>query len=597
MGRSSAAAVMIAAGLCATAWMPFRNAKSGSQSGGMTFLAPQIDGETRVHQDVKPSSGFKASSFAASEASSSSLPLFAGAALLASGALAAAASKTRRCVSMSAAKKPIKNAILQEVIPSKERYERAEESEDAIWKAKLDAIKSAYPEKPGEFENKVDDYGPAWRREVLPYTSARRTATAMRKKNMVMRNKAFFQDMEYLKPLAMKYPQVGNVTDPNWLTGNSQENYWEYKVDSHMYNNTERCAGFSYEDFVKEYKEKESESWKLPQVGDEVTGTVMHFTRSGCFIDIGAKKWAFVPLNLMSMIALSTSSDIFQIGDQVEGTVISTNSRSKLVSEEQTQMPIVSLIEVEKRKGKEEVAMILSGGGEAEDGTKVTNQQMVTVLQLRAGGAAIVQMRNGLKGIVLPREMGARAGDSSLVGQEVMMTLVRAREGDNETPVEFSFRNTLIMGLKDKIKEGYIAEAKVESISDVAVDIMIEGVKVEMRKRDISQDPSNEWTPADVFQPGEEIKVYIAQFDAETGTLVCRTSVLEADKPGRMIRAKEICFDRAELAAEAQRAQDARRKAEMAKAVEDAAGKLEALDTPTGGTGNLDDELELDAGF
>eukprot|EP00971_Amphidinium_carterae_P200814 3985236-Amphidinium_carterae.1 len=89
----------------------------------------------------------------------------------------------------------------------------------------------------------------------------------------------FFESMEFLKPLALKYPEVGKHTQADWLKGNTIENYWEYKVDSQRYLDTERTAGFTYESFVDEFKTMTAESeesgkaaWKQPQVGDEVTG-------------------------------------------------------------------------------------------------------------------------------------------------------------------------------------------------------------------------------------------------------------------------------------------------------------------------------------
>eukprot|EP00971_Amphidinium_carterae_P115320 2283972-Amphidinium_carterae.1 len=284
------------------------------------------------------------------------------------------------------------------------------------------------------------------------------------------------------------------------------------------------------------------------------------------------------------MFELGTSSDIHSIGDEVTGRVISTTSRSRFPTEEQTQMPVLSLIEAERRKAQEEVRALLDG--KADEGQNLS--QNVRVVAVRPAGV-LVQMQNGLKGWVPEAEMGNQAVDSSLVGQNMEMELVKVRDEQGEVPLEFSYKRTQTKKLIGIIKQGQVVEGPVYRVRPQCVDVVVAGVVVEMSKKEVTNLPMNSFEMMEAFKVGEQIKCYVQAF-GDDGILKLSTRIFEANEKGTMLSDREKCFKLAEKRAAMQLEADKQQADDIANRFSSTLQNVKDI-----GDMNLDDENGDDA--
>jgi len=412
-------------------------------------------------------------------------------------------------------------------------------------------------------------------------------------KTQIFRNKEVFQKLRLFKPLALKHPgvvyhtmlpDVGSVEDKTMA------------INPSALAQIESLAGFTYEDWAKETNGLKYDNWLSFKEGDLVEGQVMAFNDRGAFIEIGDKTWAFIPTENCSLAPIAHPDEVLEIGDQITAEVIHLKMESKVDGESDARQKVLSLTRMQNQVAWDEIDSVLR----AEKGT--SNIFKVMVKQMRPFGA-IVQTERGLEGYVANQHLADKVGDSSIVGTYIEVELLRADRSKsdvratrpNDFALTFSYANAATRKIAESLEEGQVVTAIVKEMTLTQLNVDVLGCRCSIRKIDISGSAKT-YQIADLFELGEEIKVYVISVLEKTGAIRLSLRALEYKK-GVLLTNKAGVFDRAE--------ETAKKYFENAKGVKQGIEKtLAALGdlgdgdvAPKKKSGSIDIESGLDGDF
>lgn len=420
-----------------------------------------------------------------------------------------------------------------------------------------------------EFDDEVQELTWQWGRNLLPYVDPRRQNVAYYKRRVIRKQPEFFRQLRLFKPLAMKYPTVlRNMINNSYRDIECKDmvlsGEWIY--------NEERTAGFTYEDFVKEMQDRTGAGWTNFKPGDMVSGVVVGMSRDGAFVEIGAKTWALLPTNSVTLSPISNVSEVLKIGQEIEAEVMQISEFSKIPGDWNTGQVVLSMLALERQSAWDDIQAALRGGAE-----QIFN---VMVKEVRNWGF-IVQTKSGMLGAVLNMELADKAGDLGMLGREMQVTVQRAVDANmgivnpaapGDFPIYFSYKDVATKELAQKLEVGSVVEAKVIEILPASVKLLVENYQCTMRKIDVAYAPQGaDFELSDVFEVDEVIKVYVLSVQLDVGGVRFSTRALEP-RPGAMLIDKKKVFAMAEATA---KKYTESAKAEAEKFAERLSGALE----------------------
>jgi len=423
------------------------------------------------------------------------------------------------------------------------------EEEKAEWLEKKTAeLEELMPMTDIEFEDMVSEQTWQWARHLLPFQNRRRHEIAEFKRRCILKQPELFKKLRLWHPLALKYPTVIRRFDN---LGPSDIENRDLMIDVEMLANTEKIAGFTYRDFLEETAGNKfnKEGWVAPEVGDTVAGTIMYLGEDGAFVELdcgGVKSWAQLPTRFASLKPIASVSEVnLEVGAKIETVVVEKDLTSLVLGDPTAVQYIVSLSSIELDAAWNKVERTMAG----EEGYDPLWQ--VQVLQMASWGAQVMT-EEGLIGMIPSRDLGDKAGDPSMVGANLTVTIDRVqpenRENTNPQLVSdyaiiFSYADVMKKVLAEKINEGEVVAAKITNFLPASMDIEVDGVPFTVSKVDISK--NTRFDPQALFVVDEEIKVYCMSSDKETGSLRFSLRALER-RPGALLLNKQKVFDEAE---------------------------------------------------
>jgi small subunit ribosomal protein S1 len=449
----------------------------------------------------------------------------------------------RRCMPLV---DPEGGPVVHEVIPRdpNERKPFTPEKEASFLQTRISALKELMPQTDEEFDDDLEELHWQWCRVLLPYTDRNRQEVANHKRRVIKREKEFFQDLRLFKPLAVKYPTL--MRRDRASLPDMQNNRMTLMGD--YINNEEKIAGFTYEDFVKEITSATGEGWTKPQPGEIVPGIVTAVSADGAFVDVGGKTWAYMSLNNISLAPITNASEVLSVGQEIEAMITGYRDECLVAGDPTATQLTLSLTELQKEASWDEIEAIMRADPDTEP------IMQVNVRAMRTWGA-VVQTRKGLFGWVPNAELAGLMGDTSIVGTEIAVEIMRAsRDKDdtqdtampvspNDFAITFSHKNAATKVLATKMQEGQVVDAKILTMDNKFLAVDVDGIQVNIRKIDISSNPK--FQIADLFDLGEIIKCYALTVNESSGEIRLSIRALEAKK-GELILDKKKVFDMAE---------------------------------------------------
>lgn len=375
--------------------------------------------------------------------------------------------------------------------------------------------------------------------------------------------KNFIKENFVFKPLGMKLPKKFKYF--NRKLGYSSEK-WSYELDSDTILNAERLAGFTYEDWVDEYKTLDENNCftGVPEVGELVNGKVVFFSqedKASAFVELTPKPgfppyrtWAWLPLKNITVETITSARDYLEIGQEIEATVVAITQKCRTPGDQTSRQAVLSMRELAMGDAIEELQA--AARGDRVGGAVF----IVTVLSMQPWGA-VVRTERGIYGAIMTEELGNRKGDLSLMGSKIQAEFMKFRfepeklqnAGPNpprlmdEVGVRFTYKNIANKELAARLEKYQLLDAVVREIQPGLVLLEVQGLMCDLKKVDVS----NAMTPfelIDVFEVGETIKCMVVSLAVETGDIRLSTRILEV-VPGAMLTGKAKVMKMAEAVA------------------------------------------------
>jgi len=415
------------------------------------------------------------------------------------------------------------------------------DEEAAFLEKRIKGLEELMPVTEQEFDDKIEELHWQWCRTLLPFSDRHRGVVANIKRNSILKQKELYKQLMLFKPLALKHPTLIK----RYRADLPDLQCSDMKLQGDAIDQTEKIAGFTYEDFVRETQNYEGT--KLVP-GEIVPGVVARVYKDGAHVEIGAKTWAYISLENVSLASISSVRDVLQEGQEIEAMISGYATRSNILGDETAEQLLLSMTELQKQASWDTIESIMR----ADPGTEPI--MPVSVMSMKTWGA-IVQTRQGLFGWIPNIELGALMGDTAIVGTEIDVEIVRAsRDLDNpmdtsmpvrpgDFAITFTHKKAAQKALASKMREGQVLDATITVVEQMFVSVDVDGFPVNVRKIDISGTPRFEIF--DLFAVGESIKVYAQKVDESTGEIRLSIRALEGTK-GEILTNKAKVFEMAE---------------------------------------------------
>lgn len=435
------------------------------------------------------------------------------------------------------------------VIQSADVFDVMTEEEEATFlNEKTANLRAIMPMSEEEYEDTITYNKYYWTFPNIAHrkTWNKRQQYAYEKQEYAKVHKPFLDDFRLIKPLILKHPTLAkrfNTKLPDEY-GNRPENT-RNKLDGNWIHGEEKAAGFTYEDWANETDGATFKSWTMPENGEIVSGIIAAYHKDGCFVEIGAKTWAFMPLKFLSLVPVVSAEEAgLNIGDEVEVKVLSTMADTMLLRDWDCKFTIVSITEILRAAAITEVEA-------KQRGDEGTEPFFDVVVEFFRPFGAVVRTTSGLPGMIATSEMGDLAGNTQMLGQtitvEVMSRFTNRENLSNMNPMgpadfglRFSYKNAATRELARTLKEGQVVDGVVSAVLAASIELKVPvgngNATVEVRKVDICSLP--DWDLAEYFKVGDELKAYVISTEENTGEV--RLSFRALDKPtGTVLTNKE----------------------------------------------------------
>lgn len=429
-----------------------------------------------------------------------------------------------------------------EVVKSSDAFgvTMTKEDEAQFLKEKCDNLREIMPMSDEEYADTVVYNHYFWRFPQIGHRQKWNMRQELAKSKMMQAkiHKPFLDDFRLIKPLILKYPNLAkrwNDKLPDKY-GNRPESIRQ-ELDGNWIHGEETAAGFTYEDYANETVGATFKSWSQPKMGEIVSGVIAAYHKDGCFVEVGAKTWAFMPLKFLSLVPVVSAQEAgLTIGKEVEVKVLSTIADSMLLRDWDCKFSIVSITEILRLSAMDEVEAKQRG----DEGTQPLFD--VVVESFRPFGA-IVRTISGLPGLISTAELGDLAGNMQMLGQTItvevqsrftdrdLLSKTSEPQGPSDFGLRFSYKNAATRELSQSVKEGEVLDGVVSAVLVASIELKVPvglgTARVEVRKIDICALP--DWDTADYFEVDQEIKAFVISTEATTGNV--RLSFRALDKP------------------------------------------------------------------
>ena len=263
---------------------------------------------------------------------------------------------------------------------------------------------------------------------------------------------------------------------------------------------------FSMDDFEKALEKYDYEFQK----GQVVRGKAVSYDSDGVYVDIGAKSLAFVPGQEASIRSIRDLSVALPLDEEHDFLIIREQDADGQVT--------LSLRQLEAKKVWDELADTQGSGQSLSVRVTGTNKGGVTV------------DAKGLRGFIPRSHLLERDALESLVGTTLSATIIELNQDTKKLVLSNRLATRAVAFSQFEI--GQLVEGKVSGLKPFGVFVDMNGTSGLLHINQISQKYIESLDK--YFQPGQIVKVMIADMDEGKGRISLSTKVLE-NYPGEML--------------------------------------------------------------
>lgn len=269
---------------------------------------------------------------------------------------------------------------------------------------------------------------------------------------------------------------------------------------------SQNASSFSMDDFAQALEKYNYEFAK----GQLVKGTVVQYDSDGAYIDIGGKSPGFLPQREAALEMVDNLADVIPLNEEFEFIVIQEQNAEGQVTLSRRQIQI--------QAAWENITEIAESGKSTQMRVTGTNK----------GG--VIGDVEGLRGFIPRSHLQQRDNLDSLVGQLLTATFLEVNP--EQRKLVLSQRDAMKAAAMTKLTEGAVVSGTVANLKPYGAFIDLGGVTGLLHIKEVSGTHIESLN--NVFKPGQEIKVLIAQVDEYKNRLSLSTKIFE-EYPGELL--------------------------------------------------------------
>ena len=269
---------------------------------------------------------------------------------------------------------------------------------------------------------------------------------------------------------------------------------------------SQKASSFSMDDFAKALEKYDYEFSK----GQLVKGTVVQYDSDGAYVDIGGKSPGFLPQREAALEMVDNLADVIPLNEELEFIVIQEQNADGQVTLSRRQLQI--------QEAWDNITEIAESGKSAQ----------MRVTGVNKGG--VTGQVEGLRGFIPRSHLQQRDNLESLVGQLITATFLEVNP--QERKLVLSQRDAIKAVAMTKLTEGEVVTGTVVNLKPYGAFVDLDGVTGLLHIKEVSGTHIDSLN--NVFKPGQQIKVLIAQVDEYKNRLSLSTKVFE-EYPGELL--------------------------------------------------------------
>ena len=269
---------------------------------------------------------------------------------------------------------------------------------------------------------------------------------------------------------------------------------------------SQNASSFSMDDFAQALEKYNYEFAK----GQLVKGTVVQYDSDGAYIDIGGKSPGFLPQREAALEMVDNLADVIPLNEEFEFIVIKEQNAEGQVTLSRRQIQI--------QAAWENITEIAESGKSTQ----------MRVTGINKGG--VIGDVEGLRGFIPRSHLQQRDNLDSLVGQLLTATFLEVNP--EQRKLVLSQRDAMKAAAMTKLTEGAVVSGTVANLKPYGAFIDLGGVTGLLHIKEVSGTHIESLN--NVFKPGQEIKVSIAQVDEYKNRLSLSTKIFE-EYPGELL--------------------------------------------------------------
>ncbi len=269
---------------------------------------------------------------------------------------------------------------------------------------------------------------------------------------------------------------------------------------------SQNASSFSMDDFARALEKYDYEFAK----GQLVKGTVVQYDSDGAYIDIGGKSPGFLPQREAALEMVDNLADVIPLNEEFEFIVIQEQNAEGQVTLSRRQIQI--------QAAWENITEIAESGKSTQ----------MRVTGINKGG--VIGDVEGLRGFIPRSHLQQRDNLESLVGQLLTATFLEVNP--EQRKLVLSQRDAMKAAAMTKLTEGAVVSGTVANLKPYGAFIDLGGVTGLLHIKEVSGTHIESLN--NVFKPGQEIKVLIAQVDEYKNRLSLSTKIFE-EYPGELL--------------------------------------------------------------
>ena len=270
--------------------------------------------------------------------------------------------------------------------------------------------------------------------------------------------------------------------------------------------NPDTASSFSMDDFARALEQYDYEFAK----GQLVKGTVVQYDSDGAYIDIGGKSPGFLPQREAALEMVDNLADVIPLNEEFEFIVIKEQNADGQVTLSRRQIQI--------QAAWDNITEIAESGKSTQ----------MRVTGINKGG--VIGEVEGLRGFIPRSHLQQRDNLESLVGQLLTATFLEVNP--EQRKLVLSQRDAMKAAAMTKLTEGAVVTGTVVNLKPYGAFIDLGGVTGLLHIKEVSGTHIESLN--NVFKPGQEIKVLIAQVDEYKNRLSLSTKIFE-EYPGELL--------------------------------------------------------------